>query len=136
MTLAEQVLEKMFQHDGFSQWLGVEVLSVGEGTASLQMKVRKEMLNGFGVAHGGITYSLADSAFAFACNSHNRLSVSIETSITHAKPVYENEVLTAEALLITQSDKIGTYQVLVKNQDGVVVGVFKGVCYRTSKIVV
>ena len=116
MSVPQQVFEKMFKDDTYSQWLGIRLLEVAEGTAHLQMTVRSDMLNGFGVAHGGITYGLADSAFAFACNSFNRLSLSIETSITHAAAVRPGDILTAEAQLVTQSNKIGTFSVLVKNQ--------------------
>lgn len=123
----------MFQKDGFSQWLGIQKIITEDGHCILQMRVRKEMLNGFEVAHGGIVYSLADSAFAFSCNSYNRISLSIETSITHAKAIRENDLLIAESNLVTQSNKIGTYQVLVRNQENEIVGVFKGVCYRTDK---
>lgn len=123
----------MYARDGFSRWLGIELIAVGEGTATLRMAVRPEMLNGFAVAHGGITYSLADSAFAFACNSFGRLSVSIETSITHTQAVRAGDVLIAEARLITHSNKIGTYQATVTNQSGDIVAVFKGICYKTDK---
>ncbi|MDQ3140813.1 MAG: hotdog fold thioesterase [Bacteroidota bacterium] len=135
-NLATSVFNRMYNQDGFSQWLGIELLLQEEGHCILKMNVRKEMLNGYQVAHGGIVFSLADSAFAFACNSYNRISVSIECSVTHANPVYENDVLKAEASLITQSDKIGTYQVIIKNQQDIIVGVFKGICYRTTKAVV
>lgn len=132
-SIPEAVFDRMYKKDGFSQWLGIEKIKTDEGHCILQMKVRKEMLNGFDVAHGGISYSLADSAFAFSCNSFNRISLSIETSITHNKAIYENDTLTAESKLITQSNKIGTYQVIVTNQNNEIVGVFKGVCYRTDK---
>ncbi|MEO6191045.1 MAG: hotdog fold thioesterase [Saprospiraceae bacterium] len=133
INIPEEVFHKMFKKDGFSQWLGIEALKIELGHCILTMKVRKEMLNGHDVAHGGIVYSLADSAFAFSCNSYNRISLSIETSITHCKAIKENDFLTAEANLISQSNKIGTYQVIVHNQDKEIVGIFKGVCYRTSK---
>ncbi len=132
-NIPDLVFEKMFLKDGFSQWLGIQKIITEDGHCILSMKVRKEMLNGFDVAHGGIVYSLADSAFAFSCNSYNRISLSIETSITHSKVIKENDVLVAEANLITQSNKIGTYQVLVRNQEDEIVGVFKGICYRTDK---
>ena len=92
-TLATRVVGRMFEKDYFSQWLGIERISEGEGTCTLLMTVRREMLNGFGIAHGGITYSLADSALAFACNSHGRKSVSVETSISHTKSVKEGDIL-------------------------------------------
>ena len=136
MSVPQQVFEKMYKDDTYSQWLGIRLLEVAEGMARLQMTIRPDMLNGFGVAHGGITYGLADSAFAFACNSFNRLSLSIETSITHTAAVRLGDTLTAEAQLVTQSNKIGTFSVLVKNQEMEIVAVFKGICYRTDKAVV
>ena len=85
--LATKVVDQMYNNDPFSQWLGIERVEDGEGTSILKMTVRREMLNGFAIAHGGITYSLADSALAFASNSHGIQSVSIETGISHIKPL-------------------------------------------------
>lgn len=135
-NIPEAVFNRMYRLDGFSQWLGIEPILVEEGHCILKMTVRKEMLNGFDVAHGGISYSLADSAFAFSCNSYNRISLSIETSISHNKAIREHDVLIAESKLITQSNKIGTFQVIVKNQKEEIVAVFKGICYRTDKTLV
>ena len=131
--LAEKVVHKMFDNDWFSQWLGIEILEINPGSCKLQMTVRKEMLNGFAIAHGGITYSLADSAFAFACNSHGRKSVSVETSVSHTLALKEGDVITAEARELHVSNKIGIYQIDITNQDRKVVALFKGTCYRTSK---
>jgi len=129
------IFDTLYAADAFSQWLGVKLIAMGAGFCQLRMTVRPEMLNGFGVAHGGITYSLSDSAFAFACNSEGRLSVSIETSVTHTQAVKAGDVLTVEVKRVTQSNKIGTYQAVVTNQEDQVVAVFKGICYRTSKTV-
>lgn len=129
----EIVNSKMYANDAFSKWLGIEVLKVSEGGCELRMKVRAEMLNGFAIAHGGITYSLADSALAFASNSHGKKAVSVETSISHTQSVMEGDTLTAIAEEEHRSDKIGVYQVRVTNQDGKVVAIFKGVVYRTQK---
>ncbi len=123
----------MYERDAFSQWLGIQRLEVGEGHCVLRMTIRKEMLNGFGIAHGGITYSFADSAFAFASNSHGRKSVSIETSISHTSPLKEGDVITAVAKLENLSNKLGIYRVVVKNQEDKVVALFKGTVYRTKK---
>lgn len=131
--IPEKVFHKMFNQDGFSQWLGIEPIKTELGHCILKMVVRKEMMNGFNVAHGGIVYSLADSAFAFACNSYNRISLSIETSITHSRAIYTEDILVAECKLITQTNKIGTYQAIVSNQKEEIVAVFKGICYRTDK---
>lgn len=131
--LAEKVVDNMYNNDGFSLWLGIEILDVNAGSCRLRMKVRKEMLNGFAIAHGGITYSLADSAFAFACNSHGIKSVSVETSISHTLSLKEGDVLTAVARELHVSNKIGIYQVDISNQDDKTVALFKGTCYRTSQ---
>lgn len=123
----------MYDHDPFSQWLGIERVEDGPGRSVLRMTVREEMLNGFRIAHGGITYSLADSALAFASNSHGRQSVSVETSISHTAPVKEGDVLTAEATESNLRNKIGIYEVKITNQEGEIVALFKGTVYRTSK---
>ncbi len=133
MTLAEKVVHKMYDNDWFSQWLGIELLEINAGSCKLQMVVKKEMLNGFAIAHGGITYSLADSAFAFACNSHGIKSVSVETSISHTLAIKEGDVLTAIASEKHLSNKIGIYHIDIYNQDDKTVALFKGTCYRTSK---
>ena len=127
------IVNKMYQNDLFSKWLGIDIIEKGIGKSKLSMTIRKEMLNGFGVAHGGITYSLADSALAFASNSQGRESMSIETSISHTKPCHVGDVLTAEALEESLSYKIAIYHISVKNQDNETVALFKGTVYRTSK---
>ena len=132
-SLAERVVERMYSRDWFSQWMGIERVEVAAGRSALKMKVRKEMLNGFDIAHGGITYSLADSALAFASNSHGRMAVSVETSVSHTEPVKEGDVLTALAEEVSLSNKIGIYNVIVTNQDNKKVALFKGTVYRTSK---
>ncbi|MCB0519632.1 MAG: hotdog fold thioesterase [Lewinellaceae bacterium] len=131
--LATKVVDKMYFNDPFSLWLGIERIEDDAGRSTLRMTVRKEMLNGFGTAHGGITFSLADSALAFASNSHGRQAVSIETSISHTVKVKEGDVLTAIAEEENLSHKIGNYRVVVKNQHDMVVALFKGIVYRTSR---
>ena len=123
----------MYDQDWFSQWLGIERMEVKPGRCMLRMKVRKEMLNGFAIAHGGITYSLADSALAFASNSHGRMAVSIETSISHTESVKENDVLTATAEEVSLTNKVGIYNITIINQENKQVALFKGTAYRTSK---
>lgn len=123
----------MYDQDAFSQWLGIHIASVAPGQATLTMSVRPEMTNGFGVAHGGITYSLADSALAFAANARGRHSVSIETSISHTQPVRAGDALRAVATEESLTHRIGIYRIVVTNQDGVTVALFKGVVYRSGK---
>ena len=132
-ALATKVVDAMYNNDPFSQWLGIERLEDGPGRSVLRMTVRPEMANGFGVAHGGITFSFADSAFAFASNSHGRKSVSIETSISHTVAVHPGDVLVATAVEEHLSNKIANYRVTVKNQHGAVVALFKGIVYRMSR---
>lgn len=129
----EQIFHRMFDNDPFSQWMGMELVSVGPGTCTLKMTVRKEMLNGFGVAHGGITFSLADSAFAFACNSHGRHAVSIHCSIEHAAPVREGDVLTAAATEEHLGNSVSNYAIRVTKADGSPVAFFRGVAYRKQR---
>src|ERR1041385_3758756 len=131
--LPKKVVDKMFRSDWFSQWLGIERLLVETGKCVLRMTIRKEMLNGFAIAHGGITYSLADSALAFASNSHGRMSVSVETSISHIESLKEGDVITATAEEMSLSNKVGVYHITVRNQHDKVVALFKGTVYRTSK---
>lgn len=127
------IVEHMYVNDPFSQWLGIEVIEARKGYSKLKMEVRKEMCNGFGIIHGGITFSFADSALAFASNAHGRLSVALECSISYPNPVKIGDVLTAEATEVSLSNKIGIYNIPVINQNGILVGVFKGSVYRTSK---
>ena len=133
MNQSEKIVDTMYQSDAFSQWLGIEVVEIKDGYCKLNMTVRKEMLNGFQIAHGGIAYSLADSALAFASNSHGRKSLSVETSISHTVSVKEGDSLIAVSNEISLSPKIGIYLISIKNQNEQEVALFKGTVYRTSK---
>lgn len=132
MASPNEIVNQMMDKDYFSQWLGITVLEVGEGACKLQMTVRKEMLNGFGIAHGGITYSFADSALAFASNSQGQKSVSVETSISHTQSLKEGDTIIGEAKEEYRSNKIAVYSIKV-SKDGETVALFKGTVYRTSK---
>jgi len=129
----KEIVDLMFNNDPFSLWLGIVRIKDELGKLVLKMEVRKDMLNGFGIAHGGIAYALADSALAFASNSHGRQALSVETSISHTKKVKEGDVLTTQVKEISLSNKIGIYQVFVENQNKELVAVFKGTVYRTEK---
>ena len=133
MSNPRKIINKMFDQDAFSQWLGIKIVEVSKGNCQLQMPVRSEMLNGFQIAHGGIAYSLADSALAFASNSHGRKSLSVETSISHTVSVKAGEVLTAATEELSLTDKMGVYLITITNQDNQKVAYFKGTVYRTSK---
>ena len=132
-TIHQQVVNHMMQHDAFSNLLGMKVLDVKEGYSLVQMNVTKEMVNGFGIAHGGIAFSLADSAFAFACNNRNNLSVALDVTITFMKAVNVDDILTAEAKEIHNGRSTGVYLITIINQKNEQVGLFKGTCFRTGK---
>jgi acyl-CoA thioesterase len=127
------IVTHMLEHDLFSQWLGIEVIEVKEGYSKIKMTLRDEMINGFGIIHGGIAFSLADSAFAFACNNRNILSVALDTSITFTKATKPGETLTAEAKELHNGRSTGLYLITITNQDGEQVALFKGTCFRTGK---
>lgn len=122
----------MLSQDAFSSWLGIEILEVEKGRCKVAMTVRKEMLNSMNKAHGGISYSLADTAFGFAANTHGKFAVSIETSINHIEALNQGDYLTAESVIEKVNNKLGFNIVEVKRGDELV-ALFKGVVYRTSK---
>ena len=131
--LAEKVVAHMMEEDLFSQWLGIEVLEIKEGYSKIKMTVRKEMMNGLGIVHGGIAFSLADSCFAFACNNRNVLSVALDTAINFIKPIHVGDTLIAEAKEIHNGKSTGLYHITINNQKEHPVALFKGTCFRTSK---
>ena len=133
---ATAVAEEIMNRDSFSKWLGIRVLKAAAGYSKIQMEIRDEMLNGLGIVHGGITFSLADSAFALACNSHNNLSVAWDTSITFTKASKLWDVLTAEAKELHNGKSTGLYIVTVTNQRNEQVSLFKGTCFRTAKEII
>lgn len=130
---SSEVVAHMMKHDLFSQWLGISVLEVKDGYSKIQMTVREEMINGFGIVHGGIAFSLADSAFAFACNNRNQLSVALDTSINFLRAVHVGDVLTAVASEEHDGRSTGLYKVHIINGDDKKVAIFKGLCYRNGK---
>jgi acyl-CoA thioesterase len=131
--LATDVVAHMMKHDLFSQLLGIEVLQVKEGYSRIRMTVRDEMINGFGIVHGGVAFSLADSAFAFACNNRNNLSVALDTAINFIKPVHPGDILTAETKEIHNGKSTGLYHITITNQRDHIIAIFKGTCFRTNK---
>lgn len=133
MPQPKEVVNHMMENDLFSQWLGIEVLAVREGYSKIQMTIRKEMINGFGIVHGGIAFSLGDSCFAFACNNRNVLSVALDTSINFTKPVQVGDVLIAEAKELHNGKSTGLYHITITNQHNHIVALFKGTCFRTNR---
>lgn len=127
---SKKIVDQMYALDAYSQWLGIKLILIEEAHCIIEMEVRKEMTNGFGIAHGGISYSFADSAFAFASNSRGRIAVSIETSISHTMAINVGDILRAEAKEDNLSNTLGQYNVKVTNQDNKVVALFKGTVFR------
>ena len=128
-----QVYDIMIARDKFSEWLGLQIDEVGTGYCRLHYAVRADMLNGFSSIHGGVLFSAADSAFAFACNSHGRITVALDVSVSFTKPAREGELLTVEAKEVNLGHKIGIYDIRTTNEKGELVSLFKGTAYRTSK---
>ena len=123
---------KMLSQDAYSQWLGIEILECELGRCRVAMTVRKEMLNSMNKAHGGITYSLADTAFGFAANTHGKFAVSIETSINHIEAINEGDYLVAESIIEKVNNKLG-FNIIEVKRGNEMVALFKGVVYRTNK---
>ena len=128
----EQIPYKMLSQDAFSSWMGIEIMECEIGHCKVGMTIRKEMLNGMGKAHGAISYALADTAFAFASNSHGKHAVSIETSINHIEALNEGDYLVAESVIEKINNKLGFNIIEVKRGEELV-ALFKGVVYRTQK---
>ncbi|HEU4471283.1 MAG TPA: hydroxyphenylacetyl-CoA thioesterase PaaI [Flavisolibacter sp.] len=132
-SLAKAVVQHMMEADRYSQWLGIKIMEIREGYSRISMQLREEMINGFGVVHGGVAFSLADSAFAFACNSRNNLSMALDTSINFISTMMPGDVLTAEAKELHNGRSTGLYLVTITNQQGRQVALFKGTCFRTGR---
>lgn len=123
----------MLVSDAFSRWLGITLVSVHPGHCVLTMRVRDDMLNGFGVAHGGIVFSFADSAMAFACNSGEFVTVAVDNQIAYPAAIHVDDTLTADAEEDASTGRLGFYRVTVRNQHDVVVALFRGSVYRTRR---
>ena len=131
-ALAEAVGAAMFERDPASQGLGMTIDAIAPGYARMSMPVREDMLNGHGSCHGGFIFTLADSAFAFACNSHNMVTVGAGCTIDYLAPGRLHDVLTATAVEQAMSGKSGVYDVKVSNQDGRTIALFRGKSHRVS----
>src|SRR5205823_5117279 len=132
-ALAERIVSAMFAKDAFSRWLGIELVDVRPRAASVRMTVRDEMVNGFGVCHGGVAFSLADSALAFASNTHGQVTVSIENAITYPRAISAGDVLVASAEEESASNRLAFYRVTVRRAGDEIVALFRGTVYRTPK---
>ena len=134
MLSPKEIVNKMINNDAFSKWLGINIIQLEKGYCKLQMKILQDMTNGFDIAHGGICYSLADSALAFASNSHGKKALSIETSISHTKKVNINDTLTAETKELNINSKTGLYNIKITNQNSEEIAFFKGTVFFSDKI--
>lgn len=129
----KQIINKMLDDDAYSQWLGIHVVEVEPGSVVLEMKVRKEMLNGYGMCHGGILSSFADTALAFAARSRDKVGITIENNISFLTPVKQGDVLRAETEELTLTEKTGVYNVNITKRGSTKVAIFRGTVYRKSK---
>ncbi len=136
MNDPKKVLSTMLEQDNFSAWMGIVVDEYREGYCKLHYTIREEMLNGFGIVHGGIVFSGADSAFAFACNSHGLLSVALDVHISFINAARAGDVMTVEAKELHTGNKVSFYDVATTNAEGKIISIFKGTAYRTGKKVV
>lgn len=129
----QEIFEQMMEKDYFSQWLGLQFLAIDKGMCQLKFSVKKEMLNGFHTVHGGILFSAADSAFAFACNSHGFANVALECSISYTRPAFEGQELTLTAKEINRGKTTGIYEITIHNEEQKLVALFKGISFNTQK---
>ncbi len=135
--LAQEVYDQMMKTDHCSRWMGVSPVLIEEGHCIIEMTVKQDMLNGFGILHGGIAYAFADSAFAFASNSYGRISVSINGSMSFAKSAWQGDTLIAEAKALNVGNKTADFEVIITRKgDGEKLYFFRGTVYRTSKTVI
>jgi len=133
MSETKRILAAMLAKDNFSRWLGIVVDEYREGYCKLHYTITEDMLNGFASVHGGIIFSGADSAFAFACNSHGVLSVALDVHITFIRAGKAGDVMTVTAKEIHTGNKTSFYDITTTNDKGEIVSVFKGTAYRTGK---
>ncbi len=123
---AEKSAKAMWANDYASQTTGMQLQNITPGTARFCLTVEKQHTNGHGTCHGGVIFTLADTAFAFACNSYNQSTVAQQNSITYSNPAMLGDVLIAEAKEVTRSGRSGVYDVRVSNQDNKTIALFRG----------
>jgi acyl-CoA thioesterase len=131
-SLAEATADAMWSRDRAAQALGMKIVRVQPGAALLTMPVRPDMVNGHHICHGGMIFTLADTAFAYACNSYNRNTVASACHIDFLAPAREGETLEAEAVERSASGRTGVYDITVRNNHGVTVALFRGKSYRIA----
>ncbi|MEP6780916.1 MAG: hotdog fold thioesterase [Gemmatimonadaceae bacterium] len=133
VAMANAVVTKLIAADTLAQWMGVETLEIAPRGSTIRMTVRKDMLNGAGGGHGGIVYSLADSAFSYATSGCGNICVAIDCTVSYPAGVKPGDVITAVAVVESQSNRLQFCNVTVRNQNNDIVGHFRGTVYRTLK---
>lgn len=131
----QQAVAKMLAHDRFTEWMGLQIDKVDTGYCKLHYSVKEDMLNGFGIIHGGVLFAASDSAFAFACNTYGHITVALEVSISFTRSATAGEILTVEAKEIHMGNKTGVYEIRTTNEKNELLSIFKGTAYRTSKLI-
>lgn len=130
VELAQACADTLYARDLATQGLGIQLLAAGPGQASLRMLVRADMIQGHGTCHGGFLFALADSAFAFACNSYDQATVALGCSIDYLAPALRGDVLTAQASEVSRKGRTGLYQARIENQRGELLAMFHGKSYK------
>ncbi len=133
MKTPQEVVNRMLEKDRFSEWMGLKVRSVSVGSTCVEMVVKPEMLNGFDVLHGGVVFALADSAFAFAANARNNLTLALDAQISFLKKSVQGDILTATVEELHNGKTTGVYEVKITNQKNELIAAFRGTAYRTGK---
>ena len=129
----QKIIGHLLENDAFSKWMGVKVLEAREGYCHISMTIREDMLNGFGIVHGGLTFSFGDTALAIASNSYGKICVALDVSITFSKAVQFGDMLIATAKEISKSNRIAHYHIQIHNQMEELVAAFNGTVYCTGK---
>ncbi len=132
-NLASRVVNMMLEKDTYGRWLNPDILKMEAGYCLMKLKVRGEFLNGVGTLHGGVIFGIADVAFAYASNSHNRIAVALDVSISFPNAGYEHDELTIEAVEVFLGSSTAIYRVEVRNSESKLIGLFNGTVYRTHK---
>lgn len=128
-----QLSQYMLNQDEFSKWMGIELLDIQEKYCFVKMPIKREMINGLKTVHGGVTFAFADSALAFSSNNTNDASVALNCVISFTKAVREGEILFAESILVSDTSKIGIYDIKITNQKKELVAKFTGTVYKLGK---
>lgn len=131
----QKIVEKLLRQDSFSNWMGVEIIEADRGFCKVRCEIRDEMTNGFGVTHGGIIFSLADTALAFSASTLGRVALAIDNSISFPNKSVSGDILTAASTSVNTTHKTGLFDVRIKNQDETIIAMMKGTVYRTGDLV-